>query len=225
MAPVYRSTGGTGFGHFPAAPYTPPEQTDAPPDDSPIDPPVIDIEDNPNILDAIGYPAHTDITNVVTRSAPSNLLECFACHTLRELTFNRFLMHITAQSGVPSITVVLYQFAGGELNDGTSLVPQLLLLSNIPTAIGLQNITCPETVLERGFYWVGVGRFTAGGTTVEYACHQLQTNIVWTNPGIGGITRHFFTVASPQAPPASLNLGTGTVPTPGGAPVHRFLKV
>lgn len=141
----------------------------------------------------------------------------------RRCEFNRIQIETTAATGGPSFTICLYQFEGGELNDGTNSVPKLLEVLNEAASIGIQTISVPTTEVETGYVYVLVGRYTGAGTAWSYRCHANTANIVWHNPS--GATSNVFQQASPVTPPGALNL-SGVSPSTNADPPHiRLFKV
>lgn len=217
---------GSGAGHPTAvatnAANNPPQ---APPDPVDIGPIVVEppTEPQPAIGDTLGYPFFTDVA-FGNRTPSSGQLHGSVHWLDREITFNRVLIETTTATNTPTITLVFYQLASGELNDGTSLITRVCVVTDQgPVSVGLNVITVPETTLIEGFYYLLYGRFNAAPANWACRVHQVQSNVVWHNPT--GATPDTFLVASPTVPPNPLNLATVTKNTNGEPLVHRLLKV
>lgn len=220
---------GSGAGHPTAEatnasnnpPQGPPDEVEEDPEIViPPDPPV---EPQPNVGDTVPFPFFTDFATG-SRTPSSSLLHGSVHWLDREITFNRVLIETLTATNSPHITLACYQLASGELNDGTSLIPQVFEATDQgPVGVGLNVITVPESTLVGGFYYILYGRFTAAPTNWAVRVHQTVSNAVWHNPT--GATPDTFLVSSPVTPPAALNLATVTKNTIGEPLCHRLIEV
>lgn len=175
-----------------------------------------------NIKDAVLYPIAAQVaTN--TRVASALVYEGGTYWAFRDIEFNRILVEITSVTASPTMAMQIFQFDGGEMNDGTNVAPRLLNIQNQALVSGLNTLTVPTTTIEEGFVFVGVGR--DGGTSFTSRGHSGITAEVWNNPGVAPAFPLLFSYGNPAAPPATLNLAAVSSLVSNQSIVIRLLKV
>lgn len=174
--------------------------------------------------DNVGYPLCADVA-VSTKIASGTALEGALFYCFEDQTFNTLLVEITAITASGTMCLAMYQFATGEMNDGTSLVPQIMLIQNqaLTTTPAVNPITVPSTSIKRGFYYVLVGR--DGGTSFTFRGHSGLTILPWTSPATSPAFPLLFTYGTPGSPPATLDLSSVVGSVGNQSIVHRRLQV
>ena len=178
-----------------------------------------------NVEDLYGIPYGCDVATG-TRVASNTVMEGALFLAERGCVVNRLIMECTAVTASPTAAIALYQFSGGEMNDGSDVAPRLFLLQAQAMSVGLLTLTIsPQVTIEEGFYFLTIGR--DGGTSFTFRGHAGLANLtVWTNPGVAPAFPVLFSdPAAPSAPAATLNLAAVSSLVNNQALVHRFLKV